>query len=91
MIQEPKRQKIIEMLDMGNIYDPKAVVVLMSNGAGLQGVAIGHDELDSTEKVDLVAYLMKRLDINLDDIEETTQLADETRFMLNKIARGRIY
>jgi hypothetical protein len=89
---EAKREQIIKMLDKSNlIYDPKAVIVLMTDGARLQGIAVDHETLNPTEKVDLVAYLLKKLEITLDDIEETTELASENRFMLNRITKGKIF
>jgi len=91
MISDEMKQKIIGMLDLGDVVDAKAVIILMSNGVQLQGVANGHEELGPTERVDLVAYLMKRLEISLADIEDTVGLSDEYRYMLSAISRGRLY
>lgn len=86
-----KRTRIIEMLDLCEIQDPKAVLILVTDGHRIGGVAVDHDLLKSTEKVDLVAYLMKKLEVTLEDIEETVELSDENRFMMNRIAKGRIF
>ena len=90
-MQNETKQKIIEMIEMSDCVDPITIIVLMSNGARLQGVASGYKELGVTERVDLVAYLMNKLEIKLEDIEQTAHLSDENRYMLSQVVRGRIY
>ena len=69
---------------------PIAHTLLASDGYTMAGASSGLDLLKNVDKVDLVAYLIKHLDITLDDIEEAIQLSDETRFMMRRIKRDRI-
>ena len=90
MIDEDQQQRIIKMLNTIDIPHPKTIVLLMSNSLSLQGGIMGLDELDNTKKVDLVAYLIQRLEITLTDIEETIELNDEHRYMMNLIKTRRL-
>ena len=90
MINKDQQRRIIKMLNTIDIPHPKTIVILVSDTLELQGAIMGAIHLDQTKKVDLVAYLIKRLGITLTDIEETIELSDEHRYMMNLIKTRRL-
>lgn len=71
-------------------FDPIACIVLMSNKRDMVGAQLGVEELDPADKVDLVAYLIKHLEITEENIKEAVRLSGETKSMMRMIREGKI-
>lgn len=69
--------------------DVKSIMIIASNGKFMQGIAKGLESLGRIDKVDLVVYLLKHLEITIEDIEDAKELSDETKLMLKIIKKGR--
>jgi len=60
---------------------PISCFCLFSDGMVIQGFSVGLERLLPEDKVDLAAYLIKKLGIDFSNIEHTIQLSDETKYM----------
>ena len=85
-----KRKKAKEICNLAksmDVYEPVAYVLLVSNGVNFQGGG-QIEKLDPVDRVDLVCYLIRQLDITLDDLEAKNQLDDEITLMQSIMSKG---
>lgn len=80
-------EHITKLAQSLEVEKPVAYVLLVSNGVNFQGGG-QVSELDNVDKVDLVAYLIRCLGIDLDDVAEQGQLNAEITLMGSIIRRG---
>lgn len=77
--------EIVKRMENMNIEEPTSAILVVSNGINLQGFAYNLDKISITDKVDMIAYLLKHMDITDTAIKECKKLDEENKDMLKVI------
>ena len=78
-----KEMKIIHgVIDTFNEdIKPVACIYVCSNGEAYRGMGYGDNKLSNIDKLDIILYLIKKMNVNIDDIEDLKQMNDEIKYM----------
>jgi hypothetical protein len=84
-MSEQSLRKLQDEIELTTGTKPCTVILLFSNLQKYGGMGIGVNLLDRSDMVDLVSYLIRKLEITVDDIEEHDALSDEIKYMMKKV------
>jgi len=87
LVFEEMKEEFDKILRYFTLENPICCLCVLSDGRNLKGFNINAEALDKIDLVDMIDYLIRNLEIKLEDIKKTESMRDRTDLMFEFIKR----